>query len=111
MVIEEEEDSLERELLKAVPSSFKVRAKSLLRHLQRNKSKGYVDWNPDGELIASGKLVRGSNMVDLIHDSLKSRKGAKDPVGLESFIEALALNNTPDSLITNTKRRRLRGGV
>ena len=103
----EEGDNLEGKLLKAVPSSFKVRAKSLLSFLRGNKSKGYVDWTPDGELIASGKLVPGSSMVDLIHDSLKSRKGAKDPVGLEPFIEALALNNTPDSLITNTKRRRL----
>ena len=101
-----ERDSLEQKVLKAVPPTFKTRAKSLLSHLRENKSKGHVDWTADGELVASGKQIRGSNMVDLIHDSLKARKGSKDPVGLEPFMEALILNETPDALITNVKRRR-----
>ena len=44
-------------------------------------------------------------MLDLIHDSMRTRKGYADPVGWQSFNEALALNNTPEALIANTVRR------
>ena len=108
-VEEKQEDNadqaIENELLDTVSASFKTKARSLLTNLKRNRSKGHLDWTPEGEIVVSGNRVEGSNLVDLIHDSLRSRKGFKDPVGWKTFTEPLALNNTPESLITNTKRR------
>ncbi len=110
-VVEEEkqednaDQAIENELLDSVSASFKTKARSLLTNLKRNRSKGHLDWTPEGEIVVSGNRVEGSNLVDLIQDSLRSRKGFKDPVGWKTFNEALAMNNTPELLITNTKRR------
>ena len=99
------DDIVEVELLDTVPASFETKAKTLLSNLKRNKTKGILNWTPEGEIIVSGNRIQGSNLVDLIHDSLRKRKGYKEPLGWELFNEALALNNTPESLITNTARR------
>jgi hypothetical protein len=99
------DDALERELLESVPVSFKARAKSLLNNIRRNKPKGFLDWSEEGEIVVAGVKIPGSNMVDLLHDSLRNRKGYKSPIGWEAFNEALALNNTPETLVSNTSRR------
>ena len=58
-------------------------------------------------MIFRGELIPGSNMLDLIQDSLRSRKEFGDPTGVSKFMEGLAMMNTPESLIKNISRRRI----
>ena len=99
------DEILERELLETVPKSLQTKAKNLFNHLSHNRAEDVFDWTPGGEIIVSGNKVPGSNVVDLIYDSMKSRKGYENPTGWRSFSDALALTNTPESLITNAVRR------
>ena len=99
------DEILERELLETVPKSLQTKAKNLFNHLSHNRAEGVFDWTPGGEIIVSGNKVPGSNLVDLIYDTMKSRKGYENPTGWRSFSDALALTNTPESLITNAVRR------
>ena len=64
--------NIEEELLHSVPQSFKGRAQSLLRKLKSHPND--LSWNNRGELISEGKVVSGTNVIDLINDVLRSRK-------------------------------------
>ena len=99
--------TFEQELIETIPKTLKANAKFLINNLKRNKSKGIIDWNDAGEMIFRGELIPGSNMLDLIQDSLRSRKEFGDPTGVSKFLEGLAMMNTPESLIKNISRRRI----
>ena len=99
------DEILERELLEAIPKSLQTKAKNLFNHLDHNRAEGVSDWTPGGEIIVSGNKVPGSNVVDHIYDSMKSRKGYENPTGWRLFNDALTLTNAPESLITNAVRR------
>lgn len=99
------DDLLERQLLDTVPKPLKKKAKNLFLHLKSHRTPGTFTWSPEGEIKVSGKKVAGSNLIDLIYDTLKSRQGYENPVGWGAFNQALALINTPESLVGNVTRR------
>jgi hypothetical protein len=49
--------------------------------------------------------LRGSNIVDLIHDLSRERKTQKAPQGLQEFVKVLRSANLPLEYIVNKNRR------
>ena len=93
---------IERDVIESVPKSMKNKAERLL---QRLKAHPEIKWNSRGELEYQGQLIRNSNITDLVNDVLRKRKSARDPLGWQTFAEALQNINVPQDLIGNPSRR------
>ena len=63
-----------------------------------------MTWNKNGELVYEGNVVKGTNIIDLVNDTLKSKKGFS-PYGYQYFVPGLAKSNAPESIIGNEARR------
>ena len=53
-----------------------------------------------------GVAIPGSNAVDLVHDLLRNRKTARDPVGWRQFAKQMRSANIPLELVGNDARRK-----
>lgn len=109
---EQEENPMERDILRTLPKSAMERGQMLLKQIKENPS--VMKWDDRGQLIYDGKPVVGSHISDLLNDLLRTNKGAA-PLGWEMFTKGLAKMNTPDNLVRNSQRktllRELKSGV
>ena len=94
-------DAVEEDVMISVPANLKKRA---ARILQRLKADPEVKWNDRGEFAYRGRLIKNSNLTDLVNDVLKKRNSVKDPRGWETFAQALQRLNVPQDLIGNNSR-------
>ena len=94
-------DDLTPQILQSIPKPFQRKAALLIGKLKNND---VMSWNNNGELIYDGDVVKGSNVIDLVNDVLKSKKGF-DPHGWQHFAQGLARANAPESVIGNVLRR------
>ena len=88
-------------VLIGMPKCLLSKAKALLHYLIQNKS---ITWNERGEVSINGQSIPHSHISDLIKDCLQEYK-TWQPVGVDTFCQALKSTNTPLSLITNPQRR------
>ena len=95
------EDDLSPQILETVPKTLKRKAKLLIDQL---KQSDVMTWNKNGELVYEGNTVKDSNIIDLVNDALKSKKGFV-PYGFQYFMHGLAKSNAPESIIGNEARR------
>ena len=97
-------DAVEEDVMISVPANLKKRA---ARILQRLKADPEVRWNDRGEFEYRGRLIKNSNLTDLVNDVLKKKRiSVKDPRGWETFAQALQRLNVPQDLIANNSRWR-----
>ncbi|GFQ74575.1 uncharacterized protein TNCT_663261 [Trichonephila clavata] len=78
-------ETIEDEIRSLAPVKYKNIAKEILNFIQQNQ--GEIYWTPDKELIEDGKIIRNTNVVNLITHLLRDRK--TKPFGFESFNEVL----------------------
>ena len=74
----------------------------LLEKIKQNPD--IMKWDDHGRLILDGKPRQGTHIVDLIGDSLRTRKNS-NPTGWEMFTKGLAQMNTPEHFVRNKERR------
>ena len=91
---------LEKEVLDSAPQVLKKQAQLLMDRVKQDPS---MSWNSKGELIVEGKAIPNSNIVDLVNDMLRKRKGV-NPTGWQSFARQLHRSNVPQDLIRNQYR-------
>jgi hypothetical protein len=94
--------NLHNEIMNTVPTTMKRKAETLLERIQHHPN---ASWNNRGEFVYNGNVVAGSNIVDLINDMMRHRKSF-EPVGWQSFAEALCESNVPQVLVGNHERWR-----
>lgn len=94
------------DLLTSLPLSLRSRAKVLLNHLNKHTS---LQWNDKGEIIVDGKVVTGSNIIDLIKVQLKDYKSFH-PIGAEVFSRLVQESNVPQSVLTQARRYQIGSG-
>ena len=97
----EDESGVVREVIASVPISLRSKAERLL---QRLKSNPQVKWNELGELEYDGRVIKQSNLTDLVNDVLRKRRQTPDPLGWDVFADALRQVNVAQDLIGNPKR-------
>lgn len=96
----ESEMKINQRVLDSVPTTMRKKARLLLSMLQDNPN---MSWNEDGTVRLYGKPVSGSNIIDLVNDVLRQRKGI-DPRGWQPFAEGLRDANVPQDFVGNKKR-------
>ena len=94
-------DDREQDVIASVPKSMRPKAE---RILQRLKTDPDVKWNDLGEFEYRGQLIKNSNLTDLVNDVLRKRRTKSDPLGWETFADALQQSNVPQDLIGNPFR-------
>jgi hypothetical protein len=87
-------------IISTVPQKMRSRAQALIGLLPQTD----ISWNQRGELVVNDQHIEGSNICDLVKCVLLNYKNFH-PKGYHSFIQALASNNVPETLIQNTKCR------
>lgn len=90
------------QILSLMPKTYNTEGQLLLYLVWANKSK--IHWDNEGIVIIDNEKIPGSNIVDLINDSLRPLKRS-DPIGLDRFAKALKDIKVPVTYIGNTKRR------
>ena len=96
------DDAIEREILLSVPKTMQKQASMLVERIKQDPR---LDWNKRGELVVQGASVPNTNVVDLVNDVLRKRKGF-DPVGWEIFARQLRRSNIPQDIVRNQARWR-----
>ena len=99
--IQDDKSGVVRDVINSVPISLRNKAGRLL---QRLKSNPQVKWNELGELEYNGRLIKQSNLTDLVNDVLRKRRQTPDPLGWDVFADALRQVNVAQDLIGNPKR-------
>lgn len=94
-------DAFEDRILDVVPPTLQRKARGLINHL---KQLAKLKWNEKGEMIYKDQTIRGSNVIDLINDTLRARKSTRSPRGWDVFTEVLKESNVPRELIGNKER-------
>ena len=93
-------DDTEREIYDSVPKSMQRKAKLLIDKI---KSRSDMRWNDKGELVYKRKVVPGSNIVDLVNDTMRKRKHF-EPTGWEVLATGLKEANVPQELVGNSRQ-------
>ena len=70
------------------------RAKLLIQKLKDHSD--VISWNDNGQLVLEGSIVPNSNIVDLVNDVMRKRKGFNPEHS--TFAKALAKINVPELL-------------
>ena len=97
-------DEVENDIIESVPATMQSRARQLVKKLKENKE--FVRWNDQGQMIFKGRTIPGTNIVDLVNDTLRQRKNFNPP-GWELFSKALGNLNVPESIVRNAKRLKI----
>ena len=87
-------------IVATLPKTLQEKGRQLLGRLSK------VEWNERGELMHEGVAIPGSNAVDLVHDLIRNRKTARDPVGWHQFAKQTRSANIPLELVGNVARRK-----
>lgn len=87
-------------IVDSVPTTMRRKAKLLLQMLEEHPD---MSWNEQGRLEVQGKPIDGSNIIDLVNDVLRHRKGS-NPRGWEYFSSGLRDMNVPQEYIGNKQR-------
>ena len=99
--IEEKPEEIETDILDSVPATMKSRTRQLIKNLKANKD--IIGWNEQGQMVFKGTTVPGTNIVDLVNDSLRQRKNF-NPEEWELFSKALDHLNVPEGIVRNENR-------
>ncbi|CAK1582677.1 unnamed protein product [Parnassius mnemosyne] len=89
------------QILSLIPKTYHKKGQLLLNLVETSKSK--MHWDNEGTVIIDSEKIPGSNIVDLINDSLRPLKRS-DPVGWVRFAEALKDIKVPLTYIGNPRR-------
>lgn len=88
-------------ILELIPKTYAKKAVLLMNLLSSNENK--IKWDEDGTVTVDNKKIYGSNILDLVNDSLRPLKKS-DPIGWETFAKALKDIRVPLTYIGNPKR-------
>ena len=101
-----DDDSRPRsEILETIPTRLRQNADRILNTLEKDPS--IIRWNARGNIYYKGKLIAGSNIVDLLSNAVNYRKSMFIPHGQDAFIHSLYDLNIPESIIANSGMRTL----
>ena len=91
---------MREEILNYIPKTLKIKASDLLDRISNAPG---IAWNANGELIVNDKVIKGTHIVDLVGDLIRTRK-QDPPHGFSEFAEALRPLYLPSELIGNPQR-------
>ena len=91
----------DKQIIDSVPKTMQNRAKLLIQKLKDHSD--VISWNDNRQLVLDGSAIPNSNIVDLINDVMRKRKGF-NPEHSNTFAKALAKINVPEDYVRNPDR-------
>ena len=99
--ISDTSQQLSAQIIDYVPKTMQNRAKLLIQKLKDHSDN--ISRNDNGQLVLEGSIVPNSNIVDLVNDVMRKRKGF-NPENSNTFAKALAKINVPEDYLRNPDR-------
>ena len=87
-------------MVDVLPTSQKGNAQKLLRLLRAHGDE-VVSWTRNGEVSIHGQRLRGTNIVDLIGDVVRSSPSKAIALQRERFLSVLVEANVHETLVKN----------
>lgn len=101
-------------IINSVPQTYRRKAKSLLNYIRDTHGvQDTVKWDDKGRVTINGHFFANSNIIDLVNDAVRARKGVA-PRSRAHFITSLRASGIPREFIGNDVLWRMgqsRGGV
>ncbi|KAF4520551.1 hypothetical protein B566_EDAN008750 [Ephemera danica] len=96
------EDSVLQTMVNSFAKNHRFRNKASVLYgiLKRSPD---IKWDDGGRVYIKDQIIRGSNIIDLMNDVIRSRQG-EPPTGWEQFASVLASINVPREYIGNENR-------
>ena len=94
-------NATDKQIIDSVPKTMQNRAKLLIQKLKDHSD--VISWNDNGQLVLEGSIVPNSNIVDLVNDVMRMRKGF-NPEHSNIFAKALTKINVPEDYVRNPDR-------
>ena len=94
-------NATDKQIIDSIPETMQNRAKLLIQKL--NDHSDIISWKDNGQLVSEGFIVPNSNIVDLVNDVMRKRKGF-NPEHSNTFAKALAKINVPEDYLRNPDR-------
>ena len=88
-------------IIDSVPKTMQNRAKLLIKKLKDHSDA--ISWNDNGQLVLEGSIVPNFNIVNLVNDVMRKRKGF-NPEHSNTFAKAVAKINVPEDYLRNPDR-------
>ena len=94
-----ETDRWATDIVESLPKTVQKTGRLLLNHIKN--SGGKLSWDEKGQLMLRGTVIPQTNILDLVHSVVRSRKKAPQASGVVQFVTALQELNTPTELLRN----------
>ena len=94
-------NTTDKQIIDSVLKTMQNRAKLLIQKLKHHSD--VISWNDNGQLVLKGSIVPNSNIVNLVNDIMRKRKGF-NPEHSNTFAKALAKINVPEDYLRNPDR-------
>ena len=98
IIFEQHKETDDSFIFEAFPKTSKERAERLVTYIRRHDPE--ITWTQKGLVTINGKLLEGSNIIDLLRTAIHGT--IRKPESWTDFSEALKRINTPLSLMTLT---------
>lgn len=82
----------------SIPKKYQTKGKALMQYIQSDKD---IQWDELGQMSLKGNLIEKSNIIDLLHDSLRARKTSQKPKGWKELCRHFHSRNIPQELLGN----------
>lgn len=91
---------MDQQVIRSVSNKMQRKAGLLLDHLKKSN---VIQWNDDGEISYRGEPIPGSNIVDLVTNTMKTKSSARLPPlpGSNEFAQALKETKVPRDYVVN----------
>ena len=94
-------NATDKQIIDSVPKTMRNRAKLLIQKLKDHSD--VISWNDNGQSTLEGSIIPNSNIVDLVNDIMRKRKGF-NPDHSNTFAKALTKINVPEDYVRNNDR-------
>lgn len=96
-------DKIITPIILSLPKNLRDKGLQLLQNIAStiDVQEGSLQVSKQGHIVERGQELKGSNLLDLIHFSIRPRRNMKAPVGWLSFFDFLQRNNVPRELIAS----------
>ena len=92
------------DVIQTLPKTLRKEATQILRFIKSNPNK--MTWNDEKELVYQGTVLHGSNIADLLMDTLSNRKKTISPTLFRNtFSKGLNDITIPKEWVKNTKMK------
>ena len=97
----EQLSATDKQVIDSAPKTMQNRAKLLSQKLKDHPD--VISWNDNGQLVLDRSTIPNSNIVDLVNDIMRKRKGF-NPEHSSTFAKALPKISVPEDYVRNPDR-------